>query len=167
MKSVLLSVVLFATWVLWSGHTDFFMVGLGVASCLLTIYLSRRMGILDSESVPTQLGLRPFTRYAPWLTKEIFVANIDVARRIIDPALPVEPTMVMIQASQETEIGRVIMANSVTLTPGTVSVDLQADSISVHALTKEFAAEDASGEMNRRVCELESRSAPPAKASDA
>ena len=165
MKSVLFSFVLFSTWMIWSGHTAPFMIGLGVASCLLTIFICRRMRILDSESVPTQLGLRPFTRYAPWLTKEIIRANIDVARRIIDPRLPIEPTLVMIQASQESEIGRVIMANSVTLTPGTVSVDLQADSISVHALTKEFAAEDSSGEMNRRVCELESPNTTTARAS--
>lgn len=157
MKSILLSAVLFAVWMCWSGHTSPFMIGLGMVSCLFSVYLSRRMGIVDEESVPIHLGLRPFTNYAPWLVKEIIKANVDVARRIIDPALPIEPKMVMVQASQKTEIGRVILANSITLTPGTVSVDLEDDSLSVHALTAEFAAEDASGEMDRRVSELESR----------
>ncbi len=155
MKSLLLSTILFATWMVWSGHAEPFMVCLGVASCLFTVYLTRRMGILDSESVPSQLGFRPFSRYAPWLLKEVLIANIKVARRIVSPSLRICPTMVMIPASQRSAIGRVIMANSVTLTPGTVSIDLQADTVSVHALTKEFAAEDASSEMNRRVCQLE------------
>ena len=132
------------------------MVGLGVISCLFSVYLSHRMGIVDEESVPKHLGLRPFTRYAPWLVKEIVKANVDVARRIVDPALPIQPTMVMVQASQQTEIGRVILANSITLTPGTVSVDLEDESLSVHALTAEYAAEDAAGDMDRRVFELES-----------
>lgn len=140
----------------WSGHTDPFMVGLGLFSCVFSVALARRMRIVDEESVPIHLGLRPFTQYAPWLLKEIFRANVDVARRIVDPALPIEPTMVMIQASQKSAIGRVIFANSITLTPGTVSVDLENESLSVHALTPQHAAEDAAGEMNRRVCELES-----------
>ena len=69
--------------------------------------------------------------------------------------MPLQRTMITVTATQRTELGRVILANSITLTPGTVSVDMQGDKISVHALHFEGAEEDLSGEMDRRVCRLE------------
>ena len=112
------------------------------------------MHIADEEGVPIELGLRPFV-YAIWLIKEIVLANIDVARRVLDPRLPIRPRLIRVKASQTGDLGRVIYANSITLTPGTVSVDMQGDEITVHALTADAADEDKSGEMDRRVTELE------------
>ena len=122
---------------------------------MLVVWLSRRMNIVDEEGVPLQLGLRPFIYYAPWLLKEIVVANIDVTRRILHPRLPIRPTIVRVRASQKGDLGRVIYANSITLTPGTVSVDMEGDRITVHALSHEGAEEDMAGEMDRRVSKLE------------
>lgn len=122
---------------------------------MLVVWLSRRMNIVDEEGVPLQLGLRPFIYYAPWLLKEIVVANIDVTRRILHPKLPIRPTIVQVRASQKGDLGRVIYANSITLTPGTVSVDMEGDRITVHALSFEGAEEDMAGEMDRRVSKLE------------
>ena len=113
------------------------------------------MNLIDQEGVPLQLGLRPFTHYAPWLFKEIVLANIDVACRILTPSLPIRPRMIRIKSSQKGDLGRVIFANSITLTPGTVSVDLVGNEFVVHALTEAAAADDASGEMDRRVTALE------------
>ena len=86
------------------------------------------------------------------------LANIDVSRRILDPKLPIRPNFIRVKASQQGDLGRVIYANSITLTPGTVSVDMEADEITVHALSYEGAAEDMSGEMDRRVSALEGKS---------
>ena len=156
--SLVLGMTLFGIWLLLSGHYTPLLISFGVVSCLLVVLLSRRMNIVDEEGVPVELGLRPFIYYAPWLLKEIVLANIDVARRILDPRLPIRPTLVRVRASQKGDLGRVIYANSITLTPGTVSVDMEGDQITVHVLSYEGAAEDMSGEMDRRISKLEGSS---------
>ncbi|NIL98567.1 MAG: sodium:proton antiporter [Planctomycetales bacterium] len=153
--SLALGTTLFGVWLLWSGHYTPLLIGCGLVSCLLVVLLSRRMEILDEETAPVHLGLRPFIYYAPWLVKEIVLANIDVAWRILQPRMPIQPTIVRVKASQQGEIGRVIFANSITLTPGTVSIDMEGDIITVHALTREAAEFEESGEMDRRVTKLE------------
>ncbi len=154
MRSLVLAVTLMAVWLLWSGHGEPLLVGFGIFSCLLVVLLSRRMGIIDEETVPVQLGLRPFVRYAPWLVSQIVVANIDVARRILSPKMPIEPALIQVKVTQQGDLGRVIYANSITLTPGTVSVDLEGDTITVHALTTEAAESLSNGQMDGRVTHL-------------
>ena len=155
--SIALGIVLCGIWLLWSGHYTPLVMTFGLLSCVGVVLLAGRMGIVDEEGVPIQLGIKPFL-YAVWLVKEIVQANIDVARRILNPSLPIRPKVIRVKATQQGDLGRVIYANSITLTPGTVSVDVEGDEIVVHALTEEAAAEDASGEMNRRVTALEGRS---------
>lgn len=115
------------------------------------------MAIVDEEGAPIQLGIRPFTQYAPWLAKEIVVSNLEVAKIILSPKLELQRNMIEVGAHQQTELGKVILANSITLTPGTVSVSLDDDRILVHALSFEGAEEDLSGDMDRRVCALEGK----------
>jgi multicomponent Na+:H+ antiporter subunit E len=86
------------------------------------------------------------------------LANLDVARRILTPALPIAPTVIKVKASQKSELGQVIYANSITLTPGTVSLMVEEDGIIVHALSLEAAAELAAGDMDRRVTGMEGMS---------
>lgn len=150
-----LSAFLSAAWLAWSGYFDQpFLLLLGLMSVVATVSLASRMRIIDDEGTPLKFGLRPIP-YAFWLVKEIVLANIDVARRILDPELPIRPKMVCVKANQKTELGRVIHANSITLTPGTVSVDIQNDQIWVHSLTLEGADADSTGDMDRRICVLE------------
>jgi len=155
--AVALGMTLFGVWLLWSGHYNPLLISFGAVSCLLVVLLSWRMDIVDEEAAPVQLGLRPFIFYAPWLAWRIVLANIDVARLILDPQLPVSPIIVRVKASQKGDLGRVIYANSITLTPGTVSVDMMGDVITVHALTTKLAESDQSGDMDRRVTQLEER----------
>lgn len=113
------------------------------------------MGVIDAEGQP--LGLIPgLLRYAPWLAKEIVRACIDVAWRITRPSLPIRPTIIRVPANQQTVAGRVSFANSITLTPGTISLDVLEKEIEVHALTAESATDLQSGEMGKRVEHLES-----------
>lgn len=114
------------------------------------------MRIVDEEGAPIQLGIRPFTHYAPWLIWEIFKSNIAVTKIILAPKLNLQRNMIEVGAGPKTELGKVILANSITLTPGTVSVGMDGDRILVHALSFEGAEEDLSGDIDRRVCELES-----------
>jgi multicomponent Na+:H+ antiporter subunit E len=156
--TITLAAALFASWLLWSGHFHSpFLLALGALSIAFSIYLSARMGIVDEEGAPAHLGVRPITSYTLWLIKEIVASNIQVTQIIIDPELPIKRNLVEVTASQKTALGRVILANSITLTPGTVSVNVEGDKIIVHALSFEGADEDISGEMDERVCRLEMR----------
>ena len=152
---LLLGVILSAVWLAWSGYFDQpFLLLLGFGSVAATVQLAVRMGIVDDEGTPLDYRFRPLS-FGIWLGKEIVKSNIEVTRLILDPAMPIRPQMFKVKASQRTELGRVIFANSITLTPGTVSVGLDNNQIWVHALSFEGAAEDLSGEMARRVCALE------------
>ena len=113
------------------------------------------MKIVDEEGAPVQLGFKPFTHYMPWLIKEIIVSNIEVTKIILAKDLKLQRNMIEVGAHQKTELGKVILANSITLTPGTVSVRMENDRILVHALSFAGAEEDLSGDMDRRVCNLE------------
>ena len=150
--------MLAAIWLAWSGYFDQpFLLLLGLLSVASAVALAMRMRIVDEEGTPIGFRLRPLF-YALWLVKEIVKANLEVTRTILDPSLPIHPQLVCVKANQKTELGRVILANSITLTPGTVSVSLQHDQIWVHALSPEGAEEDSSGDIDRRVCELEAPS---------
>lgn len=149
--------ILIANWLLWSGHfNNLFLIGLGMGSCLLCLLLALRMRIVDDEGTPIQLGvIRPFFWYAPWLAKEIVKSNIEVAKIILSPVMPLRRNLIRVPTKQKSEIGRVILANSITLTPGTVSVRLQDKTILVHGLNVQGTADDISGEMGDRICQLE------------
>jgi multicomponent Na+:H+ antiporter subunit E len=96
--------------------------------------------------------------YLPWLLKEILVSNLTVARLVLRPKLRVTPCVVRVKATQRGEGARVLFANSITLTPGTISVATESDAIIVHALTREIADGLLGGEMDRRVTALERQS---------
>ena len=151
---LILCPVLAGIWLLWSGHIDPFLLLLGCCSIALSLLISHRMQIIDEERTLAGMGVRVIS-YAIWLTKKVVEANLEVTRLILDPKLPIHPRMVCVSAKQRTELGKVIFANSITLTPGTVSVDLQQDRVWVHALSVRGAEEDLSGEMHQRVCNLE------------
>ena len=141
-------------WLALSGHFNPLLLSLGVLSATTVTFVSRRMGIIDAEGQP--LGLIPgLLRYAPWLATKIVCACIDVAWRITRPSLPIQPTIIRVPANQQTVPGRVSFANSITLTPGTISLDVLENEIEVHALTAESAADLQNGEMETRVNQME------------
>ena len=138
-------------WLLLSGHFEPLLLGLGMASVGLTIYLMRRMDILDHESVPIHLSAQ-LPGYFAYIFWEITKSNIDVLKRILSwDKHAVSPRFDELPLPQKTDIGRAIYANSITLTPGTVSVELTEDKVIVHALAKDIADQLATGEMARAI----------------
>jgi len=149
-----LFVALLVTWLLLSGHFTPLLLVLGVASCILVLLISVRMDVVDHEGHPSHLGWHIFI-YIPWLLWEIVKANIDVAKAVVSMPLNISPTIIRVKASQKTDVGQVIYANSITLTPGTISVNLEDGEIDVHALEQAGADGVADGEMDRRVTDFE------------
>ena len=148
-------VVLFGFWMLLSGYFTPFLLMAGAGSALASLLLARRMGIVDRESFPLHLAARALFSYWPWLAKEIVKSAWDVSWRILHPRLPISPALAPFRPSQQTGLGLVIHANSITLTPGTICVEAGRDELLVHALTAEGAASLAGSEMDRRVTEME------------
>jgi len=154
-RSLSIVVSLFVFWLLLSGHRTPFLVTAGLLSALAVAWFAHRMDLVDHEGHPVHLAPRALLRYWPWLIGQIVRSAWAVTRIILDPLLPISPTLVRVKASQVTDIGHVTFANSITLTPGTVALEVDAGEILVHALTRETAAELAGGEMDRRVTEFE------------
>jgi multicomponent Na+:H+ antiporter subunit E len=157
-RSLILFVTLMAVWLLFSGHYNATLITYGVLSCLGVVALMAHLQILDEEALPTHLAFRAFF-YVPWLFKEIILSNLAVARVILTRNLPIHPRILRIDASQKTDVGQVIYANSITLTPGTVTLDVRHGKFLVHALTRDSADGLLSGEMDLRVSRLEGHAA--------
>jgi multicomponent Na+:H+ antiporter subunit E len=154
LRALSLVVILFAFWLLLSGYFVPFLLTMGALSAVAVAMLGRRMDLVDHEGHPIRLSWR-LILYWPWLFKEIVKSAWDVSCIILNPRLPISPTLVRAKTSQKTTVGVVTYANSITLTPGTISVDVKQGEILVHALTREAAAGLLEGEMDRRVTRFE------------
>ena len=151
-KALLLFVFYFVIWLLLSGHYDPLLLTLGVLSCVTCLYVTWKAKFIDEEGLPLHLLIR-LPIYTVWLFKEIIKANIDTAKIIIlnNP----DPQNFRVKSSQKTEAGKVTYANSITLTPGTVTTELDGDVLEVHALSSDMADDVKSGAMDKKVSWLE------------
>ena len=151
-KALLLFVFYFVIWLLLSGHYDPLLLTLGVLSCITCLYVTWKAKFIDQEGLPLHLLIR-LPIYTVWLFKEIIKANIDTAKIIIvnNP----DPQNFRVKSSQKTEAGKVTYANSITLTPGTVTTVLDGDILEVHALSSDMADDVKSGAMDKKVSWLE------------
>jgi multicomponent Na+:H+ antiporter subunit E len=151
-KSVTLFIVLFGFWLLMSGYYTPLILSLGVISCLLCVYLTIKGKFLDNETLPIYFFPR-LIQYTLWLIKEILKSNIQTAKVIIMKSE--EPELFSVKATQKTNEGKVTYANSITLTPGTVTTQIKNDIFEVHALTKDFGDDVRSSDMDKMVTWLE------------
>lgn len=154
-RAIVLAIAMAALWLLLSGYFDKpLLLGFGIASVLLSVWLSARVGVLDKEGVPT--GIMPGVFfYWFWLFFEIGKANIVVARQALAINPTISPTWTKVPLTLKTNAGVATFANSITLTPGTVSVDLEPDYILVHGLTEELADLSGINEIAKRVAKIE------------
>jgi len=157
MQSVILFICLAVLWVLWSGIFSPLMLFLGLVSCILTVWLVRRFKTIDHESVPLQLGIGILT-YWIWLLKEIILASWSVSKIILSPKMDLSPTIVKVKAKSRGSVGWVIFANSITLTPGTITIDIDDKGVlTVHGINRETAEGAATGDMNDRIANLQAK----------
>lgn len=154
LRGVVAFCALFAFWLLLSGYYTGFLVMAGFGSAAVVLVAARRMEVVDREGMPVDI-LRAVLIYWPWLFWEIVKSAWTVSRIILDPRLPISPTMVRFRPLQRTAVGLVTHANSITLTPGTITIECTADEFLVHGLTRASAEGAVDSEMDRRVRKLE------------
>ncbi len=151
-----LCVALSVLWLSLSGRAELLLLGLGVLSISLVLWLTLRMEMIDPEEHPYRLRVFALAPYWGWLLWQIVKSSLDVSRRILSPQLPIRPRLLSLPCKLEDDLRRMIYANSITLTPGTVTVQIDSDHVEVHALSGESEVLE-SGEMERRVAVLEER----------
>lgn len=149
----LLLAVLMVAWLVWSGLYKPLLLVLGFLSCVLCVYLANRMGFFERLALVKVMARLP--GYWVWLLKEVIVSSWDVARTILHPKMPISPTVVEIDAGSDSEAVQVILANSITLSPGTVTLDMHKGKLKVHCLTRAGAEALLAGEAQRRAMALE------------
>ncbi len=154
LQLLFLTLTLAVFWLLWSGHYTPFLLSLGAASSVGVVLLCHKLGIVDSFSVPYHLAPRALV-YLPWLAWQVVLANFEVMRHILFPRPGDEPRLLTVEPSQGSDLGCVTYANSITLTPGTITLEAEASKLTVHALTKASAEGLLEGEMDRRVTRFE------------
>ncbi|MFT6371307.1 MAG: multicomponent Na+:H+ antiporter subunit E [Gammaproteobacteria bacterium] len=152
-RKLVLLIFLAAAWMLWSGFFKPLLLGLGVFSCLLTYVVVKRMGYFNDQFFALHFSFRLFSFWL-WLGREVIRSSIDVARIVLSPSLPISPRVIEIKVTAQHPVDQVILANSITLTPGTLALDLHNGVIKVHALTEAGARDLLSGEMDKRVAQL-------------
>ena len=161
-KPIVLFAALFALWLVLSGHYSPLLLVFGLASSAIVTAIVHRLHIDDDEGVPIA-SLPLLWRFWPWLTAEIVKANLEVMRQIVSPRLAISPQIFHFTPTQTTTTGLVTHANSITLTAGTVTVEIEEDGrFLVHALTRELGegaaatvgAERKEGEIGQRITAL-------------
>ena len=156
MRAVYLFAVLLLFWLLLSGHYTPFLIGAGVGCCAFVVFLARRKGVFDVKGGhPVHPLLTGAITYWPWLLYQIVLANIDVFWRVWHPKLPIDPRLVRVPYRTTTDLHTTLYANSITLTPGTITVAVEEGEMVVHALSETSEKGLTSGQMHDRVKSLE------------
>ena len=152
-RMLLLGWILAVVWLLWSGLFKPLLIGLGIFSCLLTVWVLNRMQFFQAGSFDFHYGPRLLAYWA-WLAGEIVKSSIEVTRITLAPKVRVAPRTVTLDVSDLGPVDQVLLGNSITLTPGTLTLDVHNNRLTVHAFTEAGAAELEGGEMHRRVAAL-------------
>ena len=155
MRTILSILTLFALWLLLSGVYKPLIVWLGLASSIVAVLVVRSMDAEDGHRISIPLKQLKFITYLIWLLKEIAVSNIAVTKIILSPDMNLLQHFFRVPNTQRSELGAAIYANSITLTPGTVSVEIERDAFWVHAASFTDDDHGALADMDARVSATE------------
>jgi multicomponent Na+:H+ antiporter subunit E len=147
-------VILFLFWMLLSGFFDFFHLTLGVICTAVVSFLSHDLLFANVRVGDIRLIIIRFFAYIPWLINQIMMANFHVAYLALSPKMPIDPQIMMFKTKLESDMSWVTLANSITLTPGTITMDIKDGEFFVHALDKKVAEDLDTGEMEDRVAHM-------------
>ena len=145
-------IILFVLWLVLSGYLKTLLLFFGLVSVLFVIWMSYRANALEEDSLPIKLILKlPF--YWLWLFKEIFKSGIITTALIWNGKFV--PQLFRIKASQKSTTGIANYANAITLTPGTVTIEVEKKTLLVHALNKKLSEDLQSEDMDKVITGLD------------
>ena len=146
--------ILFVFWILLSARFDYFHLTLGIICSVLVAYLSHDLLLFNIRLGDFRIKARRFFQAAPWFLGQIFSANLHVAYLALSPRMPIDPQIIRFKTKLESDISWVALANSITLTPGTITVDIREGEFFVHALDKKVAYDLNTGEMEDKIAHV-------------
>lgn len=152
-RVLVMAVLLALAWLLWSGLFKPLLLALGAFSCALVLVIAHRMHLFDTDLITPRYFVR-LVRFWVWLGREIVRSSMEVTRTVLSRKLSITPTVAEFDAHCEHPVDRAILGNSITLTPGTLTLSVDGQRFMVHALHEEGARDVLAGEMDRRVSAL-------------
>lgn len=167
LNSVIQFVLLMGLWLLLSGHYDFFHVSMGVVSSIAVVLLHvrlRKYYVYEEElteatarmkeNFPATLRFGRLLFYIPWLIWQIVIASLQVAAVVLNPKMPIDPSLVKFKTRLPNTSAKVILGNSITLTPGTITIQIKEDEFLVHSLMDASASGIVDGSLPGEVAKL-------------
>ena len=155
MSFLITAIAMFIFWILLSGEFTFILITSGVIASLIVAYLSHDL-FIGKPDLKTETGrVFKFIVYIPWLLWEIILANVEIAYLVLNPKPLVDPQLVRFKNDLKTDLGIVTLAHSITLTPGTVTVEANREEFIIHAIWQKSAEGIIGGEMQRKVKKIE------------
>ncbi len=124
-------IVLWLVWVLVAGFELMEVLLGGIAALILSFIISKHVNYSFGFSIIIQLFKFVFV-YIPVFLYKLVIANFDMAYRVLSPKLPINPKIVKVPTDLKSDFSKLVLANSITLTPGTLSLDVEEDGILVH-----------------------------------
>ncbi len=155
MSFLITAITMFSFWILLSGEFTFVLITSGIVASLIVAYLSHDI-FMGKADLKTEIGrVLKFTKYVPWLLWKVILANVEIAYLVLHPKMLIDPQIVRFKNDLKTDMGIVTLANSITLTPGTITVEANKEEFVIHAIWQKSAEGIIDGEMQRRVKEIE------------
>ena len=152
-------------WLVFSGKFDLLHVGFGAFSIAVILWRTNRFVVSKRrpEESAALAGIRPLklVAYVGWLVKEIVVANVDIAKIVLKRDMPIDPALVRFDSTLDTDLARVMLGNSITLTPGTLTVEIEGNRFLVHGISVDGATGPVIDEMQRKIAEMFGDPEPP------
>lgn len=149
-QQVSLFVTLLFVWIIFSGWFGLFFIVSGIFSALIVLALTKRMQLLPKRFPPLYIHPR-MLRYYIWLLKEIVLSAKDVSVRVWKGGATISPVLGWVKNTQHSDAGKTVFANSITLTPGTVTASVEGKYVRVHALSRDGFESLATGAMDKNV----------------
>lgn len=145
--TISLSLLLAALWWILSGYPKMLLLGFGAITVVFAVWLAHRLDVIDHESHPIHFSW-PLLRFWSRLIIEITRSNVQVLGQILRGPSATDPRFVSVTVRQQSALGRVILGNAITLTPGSVTVVTNGGNFIVHTLSKESAQGIIDGELD-------------------
>ena len=137
-NTIIQAILLMLFWLLLSGHYDLMHVSFGIFSVILVMLMNyslrRRLFAMEEHSGNLKLSLLRLIGYIPWLLSQIVIASLQVAWVVLHPKCPIDPALLRFRTRLDNVSSKVILGNSITLTPGTITLEIEKDVFLVHAL---------------------------------
>jgi multicomponent Na+:H+ antiporter subunit E len=146
--------MLFLFWMILSEKFDAFHLSLGVICTFIISYFSHDLLFANVRVGDIRVIVQRFITYVPWLIYQIVVANFHVAHLALSPRMPIDPQIIQFKTKLESDISFVTLANSITLTPGTITMEIDKNEFVVHALSRKVADDLNTGEMEDRIAHI-------------